>query len=355
MKMLLSGKSKDMTQFFSDKLRVVSFISIILVMYIHSMDSEGVYQGASVSVIVRNCISGVLGPCAVPMFFAISGYLFFFSLRNGISDVFLKIKKRVNTLLIPFVIAAILYPLQPILKAVILNITPDKDYIQLIKDLPVIETLKCMFYDSGTNHPWAYHLWFLRDLIIIVIASPLLFYLRRWTGYLSVIVIVALYAFFPDLSFLYGMIWFVAGSLFLDSIREMPLLKVIAMFSVFLALAICRFTFDIEPRYYRIIEIAFGITSLWCMYDYVVNPNFRLKDSKVLNFVCQFTFFLYLFHVPTLHAIYKGLLGVFGKNEFGYTLTYLLSPVVFIPLGLLAGFILKKYTPIIYKIIVGNR
>ena len=74
-----------MTQYLSDKFKVLSLISIILVLYIHSgfHDYPNEIQGMIFNANLQNFISGMIGRCAVPLFYAISGYLFFTGLYGG--------------------------------------------------------------------------------------------------------------------------------------------------------------------------------------------------------------------------------------------------------------------------------
>lgn len=101
-----------MTQYQSDKIKIISFLSIILVLYIHSSfhDYPHEIQGMLFNHYLQVAISQCLGQCAVPMFFAISGYLFFLGVK-GVDDVWRKMNKRVWTILIPFLIAAWFLPL----------------------------------------------------------------------------------------------------------------------------------------------------------------------------------------------------------------------------------------------------
>lgn len=66
-----------MTQYLSDKLRVVSLVSIILVLYIHSGFHADEIEGMMWNDNVQTLVSGMMGRCAVPLFYVISGYLFF--------------------------------------------------------------------------------------------------------------------------------------------------------------------------------------------------------------------------------------------------------------------------------------
>lgn len=60
-------------------------------------------------------------------------------------------KKRIKTLFIPFVIAAMAYPLLPIFKELVLHHPAEKQYLLLIQQQEFTNTLKCLFFDSGTT------------------------------------------------------------------------------------------------------------------------------------------------------------------------------------------------------------
>lgn len=89
-----------MTKFLSDKIKVLSFISIILVLYIHSgfHNYPNEIQGMVFNSNLQNFISGMIGRCAVPLFYAISGYLFFTDLYDGrnadYQKLWFKIKRK---------------------------------------------------------------------------------------------------------------------------------------------------------------------------------------------------------------------------------------------------------------------
>ena len=304
---------------------------------------------------VQKITTGLLAPCAVPMFFAISGYLFFFG-ASHVGKVFIKMKKRIKTLFIPFVIAAMAYPLLPIFKELVLHHPAEKQYLLLIQRQEFTSTLKCLFFDSGTTMPWAYHLWFLRDLIIIVLFSPVLFYARRWLGYWSMAVVAAFYLLFPQLHFLYGMFWFVAGSFVLDKLGSLPQRFTFLMLAIFLAMAFWRlFVTGEVTEPFKTVEIALGVATLWRLYDMLVSKSFRLESVPVLHVACQYTFFLYLYHEPSLHAVTKGIAQGLGNSEPACTTALLFSPLLLAPVLIASGFLIKKYLPRVYAMIAGGR
>lgn len=100
-----------MTPFLSQKIKLLSLISIILVLYIHSgfHDYPNEIQGMPFNFKLQDFISGKIGRCAVPLFYAISGYLFFLNLNNK-NILWAKIKKRIMTLVVPYIIAALFFP-----------------------------------------------------------------------------------------------------------------------------------------------------------------------------------------------------------------------------------------------------
>lgn len=193
-----------MTSFLSDKIRVMSFICIMAVFYIHAGLPNDVIATMKTPVLVRNIVIGIFCNCAVPMFFFISGFLFFYKVEN-IQQVYNKMRKRIRTLLIPFIIAAICFPLFFIVIDHIPGASEyinQESYVEKCSKIPLSKIIISLFFDAGNGSPWAGHLWFLRDLIIIVILTPLLYIIRRKLGYWGVVILLTLYLCPPPLQVL---------------------------------------------------------------------------------------------------------------------------------------------------------
>jgi len=206
-----------MTQFLSDKIRILSFVSIIFVLYIHSSFNLKEVAGMNGLDVVVKIVSGMLGNCAVPLFFVISGYLFFYN-ANNLSTVFRKIKKRVNTLVIPYIVASVFF----IAFYIVLEFVPGaKSFMNssllYLLDEPFGNLFKIVFIaDIGRSGPLAFHLWFLRDLIMIVALAPLLYLLNRYLKWYWLPIVFALNFFdigyFPK----YSLFWFGIGYYFIN-------------------------------------------------------------------------------------------------------------------------------------------
>lgn len=122
--------------------------------------------------------SEVLGRIAVPFFFLISGYFFFFKETKFTIEIYKrKIKRRFYTLFIPYTAWWFL--------AGVLNIILSK--YKLAYSVSLNEFLIGFWYTNGTdlilttsiNTPLNGPLWFIRDLMVIILMSPIIFFTIR--------------------------------------------------------------------------------------------------------------------------------------------------------------------------------
>lgn len=350
------------SSFLSEKIKVISFISIILVLYIHSgfHNTPNEIQGMSINITLQDIISGGLGRCAVPLFYMISGFLFFQHTENGISSIINKIKKRVNTLIVPYLIGCLFFPLM----LIIIECIPGSErfmnstFMQNL-NLPLPEILYSAFYKTaGGNSPWAFQLWFLRDLIILILFSPILYWARKYIRTVFIIIIFLLTYYKPIISIIpiVPCFWFMFGDIIITHLNKLK--SITALCGVFF---LCGITLQIiYPNnllllYLNIFITILGIISFWNCYDYLIKNTFSLEKHSVLNLMTNFTFFIYLFHEPTLNIVRKIIVAIIGKNSIGFAISYLLSPWIFIVLAVAIGLLLKKRCNKVYSFLVGGR
>lgn len=353
-----------MTQHLSQKIRILSLLSIILVLYIHSgfHDYPNEIQGMTFNFKLQEAISGMLGRCAVPLFYAISGYLFFLGLDDGkekadYGKLGIKIKKRLRTLFVPYIIAclfpAAFYFIMEQIPFCGKFLNGGGNFSENLKR-PLHELIVFIYFDSGSGTPYAFHLWFLRDLIFIVILSPVLLYLRSLIGKYTVCGILFVMSFlmipyFPIL----GMFWFMFGSCFLDKLSNLKSVFIPVSF-----LLLCIVQMSCPSGYWKYLNIPIiilGMVSIWIVYDKICPKTFDIRDHKVLMTVCSFTFFIYLFHEPTLNIVRKIIIIPFHHSSFGFAVSYLLSPWIFAFICIIVGMAFKKVLPRVYNICVGGR
>lgn len=353
-----------MTQYLSDKLRVLSLISIIFVLYIRSRFQPNEIMGMAYYDKIQLFTSEMIGRCAVPLFYLISGYLFFMKVPDGVKSIGRKIRKRIKSLLIPYFIGCVFFVIFYSFVALLpwtSNLINSSSSIMPLFQKPYSIILISIFYDGGTGYPCAFQLWFLRDLILIVATSPL-WYLclkhLKW-GFVAVVFVLT-YFDVPHVPF-YSLFWFVLGGQLTKVKIEMggngrTKVAIFGLF-LFLIISIIQLFFPdiINWSLLRIPIILLGIIGAWGLYDVVLGKDFSLSRHQWLGIACQFTFFIYLFHEPTLNIVRKLIVVVLGKNEFGYMASYLISPWIFTVCAVFAGLLFRKYLPRVYDVCTGGR
>lgn len=346
-----------MTQYLSEKIKVLSFIAIILVLYIHSGFHDYPHEilGMEFNHYLQDLISGQIGRCAVPLFFMISGYLFFYNI-NTLNDVISKIKKRVKSLLVPYIIAAIFFPLFLLLIEQIPFAAKMSNGGGFIFEFqkPIINVFKNLFIaKDGDSSPLAFHLWYLRDLIMIVACSPILFYLKKYLkGEILCLILFILSYIDTGIIQFSSFFWFMFGATFLKRIDKFNSLSWIVLYAIVLVIEM------LFPNNFTHLKIPFtlvGIMGIWSMYDLIVKKSFSLKEHHYIETACSFTFFIYLFHEPTLNVVRKLLMLLLGRTSLGFAINYMVSPWIFAILFIVIGYLFKKYVTRLYSICVGGR
>lgn len=348
-----------MTQYLSDKLRVLSLVSIILVLYIHSGFHADEIEGMMWNDSVQTFVSGMIGRCAVPLFYVISGYLFFLKVPEGMKSIYGKMRKRVGTLVVPYIIGCLFFVGFGVLMAVLPGVSKymNSSMMPLFSN-PVGEILCSIFYDAGNGSPCAFQLWFLRDLILIVATSPLWYLLLKHLRCILVVTCFGLTYFHIQFIPFYALFWFLLGGQ-LVQVKNKYGGASLTVFTivVFLFLSVVQLFMPdmIDWELVKIPIIILGLISIWGIYDMVLGKDFKLSEHRWLATACQFTFFIYLFHEPTLNIVRKLIVVVLGKNEFGYLTSYLISPWIFAVCAVFAGLLFRKYLPRVYNVCTGGR
>lgn len=349
-----------MNTYLSQKIKILSLVLIILVLYIHSGFHDYPHEilGMPYNHLLQDILSGQIGRCAVPLFYMISGYLFFLHTEQGVSVVFEKMKKRVYTLLIPYIIGCLFFPLfylgMELIPATARFVNSDS-FLGLFQQ-PFTDILSSLFYKvHGGASPCAFHLWFLRDLILLVAVSPLLYYMRKVMRKEIGVLCLFILSYFQFSQYLpiVPAFWFMAGDAFLARLDKCKLVWTMPLFILFSFVELCW-----NPMWLNnmgIPVILLGVITIWKLYDLCVSPGFDLKQHKLLLTMCSFTFFIYLFHEPTLNVVRKLLVVLCGDSPWGFAASYLLSPWVFAGVAVMVGMGMKRWMPKVYGGLVGGR
>ena len=198
--------------------KVIAFLRfplIVLVLFIHCNFTTLSEEWASLPFTSKfiDILSQRIAPIAIPFFYFISGYLFFKSGQFTIDIWLKKLVRRVQSLLVPYVLWNLLYLLLCIIiglfssKVPILGIPFDKlsfaDVMKSFWNISLIEG------GSTLKAPIAVQFWFIRDLIVVMICSPIIYFAVKWfiilsgrrplVRYLLFFVVIYAFGYWPDI------------------------------------------------------------------------------------------------------------------------------------------------------------
>ncbi|MCQ2181897.1 MAG: acyltransferase [Bacteroidales bacterium] len=303
---------------------------------------------------ITEMISHVYAPVSVNIFFFFSGYLFFTGFGN-FSAAWVKKKwsSRVRSLLIPY----ILWNLLDIVAILVKN-----GIFSLFGHYSAEEMGFCsisQFFNWFTL-PADFPLWYIRDLMILVLFAPLLFIAIRKFPIASLLALVALYAspLNPSVPGMCGIFFFGVGAYAM--IRDVDVMGLCRKFRIaghILAAAtllLAVFHNDSEFRvFYMRLFYPFGIVSFLNLMD-AVSQRGNISDK--LAKLSETVFFIYAVHEIYILGWSKGLcLRLFGDSITGMYLSYFLVPVIVLTACLALYSIAKRFTPKTLNFLCGGR
>ena len=353
--------NNKISPYLSQKLRILSLVAILMVIYVHMYYTEG--AAYDILRFFETFIGDGLCLVAVPLFYAISGYLFFVKIPDGIRSIFPKMRKRVRTLLTPYFLANTLTLFFYVtLNFIALNIPA----IDSVLNFRVLDTINKGLIETLTltyiSPPIAFQLWFVRNLMVIILFSPFIYLWLHYTvkaktkyGLTSYIIIwIFLFLFGAGNGYTVALMWFSLGGFMALSTIEFHW-TIRKPDVVFLSVYLCLSVFHALNLFSPIITPwipLFGIPAIWFIYDRLTRG--KLIKNLIPGELCNYTFFVYLIHEPFLN-VFKKLPLLISKNEYWMTACYLLIPIIFVIVACIIGHYFKKYIPKFYTIYTGGR
>lgn len=347
-----------MTPYLSDKIKVISLIAITMVIYIHTYYTEGEKYALFLS--LQEFLGGVgLSGIANPLFYFTSGYLFFISIKT-IKDCFPKIKKRIRTLFIPYVLANTIAFIMYVMLDTISRTMPS------LYNVVNFHILDWFSFDIGNIlyriywKPVAFQLWFVRDMLIFVFSTPFVFPIlkfvtkKKWSTIMTIGLLLFIYFITCK-----QVLWMAIGGLVsMSNIIDISSFKVtrtrnVVMYIcgiIFLCFVLANIFGKIKTGYGYAL---FGVISFWILYDKIVKGKI-LCNNNTLSQACSYSFFIYLIHEPTL-LIFKKLPLVVCQNETMLILYFMTIPIIFVTTTIFVGSVLRKHFPKAFLIYTGGR
>jgi fucose 4-O-acetylase-like acetyltransferase len=354
-------KSSEKLQ--SNVIDALRFPLIIGVLFIHNYSSTvtipgTIYGNESYMPVYHVCsqlCSQILGRVSVPLFFFISGFLFFLNVKFDKKCYKQKLKKRFKSLLIPYLfwnIITLLYYL--ILSAIpqlntFLNNKVEFTFPYMLKSL----------WASYAYMPISYQFWFIRDLMVVTVLTPIIYFVVKKIHTWGILFFGVLWLFgwwfkISGLSIV-SIFFFSFGAWF--SINQRNLIDEMEKFR-FLSYSYPVFVIiDLLTEHYAINAIIhnIGIIIGLCFVFNIVSYLLREKKIAVNKYLSTASFFVFCFHEPLLISIKKTLFLLFQPNEELFlVILYFLNVIIVIFIALILYCFLNRFSPGFLKFITGR-
>lgn len=294
-----------------DIIRQLRLPLIVLVTYAHSYGS--VTEGYSVFgsgwdtyEVLKIVMSQTFVKVAMPTFFVMSGYLFFANVTQWNAQTYWqKIKRRIKSLLIPYIIWNLLMAVK-------------------------LQTFSLNIFWTPANMP----LWFLRDLMVVSLLTPIIYIGIKKFGWWIFVILLPLYstgiwAIQPDLN-PYAICFFTVGAFLsinklnlIDTCRrfEMPAYLLSAAFGLAMILSYHTQLFPPLMLCFRLV----GVVAVFCLaYSILSNTTRRIPKTA-----CDASYFIYLSHYVLFFGfIDSAFFSLFGTSTASLCIHYLLCPLL---------------------------
>lgn len=330
---------------FRYKITNLSFILAVLIVIRHSLGigtynlPEWLYYG---ELFVQQATDLV-----VPVFFAISGFLFFNKL-TGLRDWYEKIKRRFKSLFVPYVIWCLIGYLFVLAIVNIPQIANKTNF-----ELPQFEIwgfLYDTFWDTKYNITW-----FIRDLMIYMLFFSPVFVVvsnKKMWQYGGVISLLLLGYYLNDTTILYSVPFFF-GALMSVAFNK----RVQQRFSFFLV-CLSGFLLLITIVFSTVLNLPQGaimiglrliqIPLVWIFADGLA---MKTKTKWWLNL----SFFIYVAHHMLLESVEKCFLVALGNTTFGASIDLIFAPIITVLILVCLAKILIRFAPNVWGILNGGR
>lgn len=359
-----------MTDYLSKKIRIVSFLAILFVVLQHAINFTGYIDPnssfigrANANTIIQYVVGYGFARIAVALFFMLSGYLFF---RNfALSRYFSKLRSRVRSLLVPY----ILWSALGLVFVWLLQKLPGlSDYFSGLYTGRVIGQPFPYYLQSILNHGVSFQLWFLADLMLYTLLAPLFYIVIT---YASLLFILPLYVLWlmqiplpPLLAFVYrgGLFYLLGAYIALNHVylpkektKHLALLALLCWMTILVIKT--SVAFGVLPSQWLTLQqldnmaLLMGIAAVWFGYDVIS----RSRLFYGVSLLTPFTFFIYGSHEPLLEVVKRIGVDLIGRTDGSLLVLYGCSIAVAVSATLAIGFVLRRYMPKLFGLLTGGR
>ena len=298
------------------------------------------------------------------MFFMFSGYLFFANIEQlNWTNYSEKLMRRVNSLLTPYIIWNCLAILRFALTQFLVPETSNTGLT--LTDLTIADFVG-LFWNGYGGNPICYQFWFIRDLIVMCILSPLFEILLRKTGIITVIATGLLWMSpitMPDGLSTDAIFFFCLGAYISKrNIRFTAIYKdtfvIVGLFAIGTLIQIAQIceTVQISDQLANIVVQRLTLLCGCIIIINIADKCLQFKNIQGGGFLLDVYFFVYGAHTFILAPIKEILIRLIPlSSSINAILIYIFAPMVTVLLCMIVFCFLKKLIPSVLNILTGKR
>lgn len=346
----------------SISMRITSlrFLLAIFVVFIHNNLNADVainyyhldFNEPTIITIIKQLICEVLGNGAVPLFFLFAGYLQF-AKRNSYTNV---LKKKFKSLLIPYIswtmINVFLYFIaQSIPKLAFFF----QNEINIVRNWTVKEWVN-LFWIHNDKTPLVSQFWFVRNLMVLVVISPLLTFLCKKNPFCFMFIsFICLLNGLP-LSFGITLFFYMIGYFFAEyNVDFFSLADKVSWVGVIVIFLIEMLVLIMCNKNFVCFDI-FKIVS--CLFFLKLSANIIQNEKlfKITKYLAGYSFFLYAVHAPLIiNCLNKVSYRIIPLTGIWCLVQFIIPSLLCIIIGTGIGIILSKIYPPLFRVLNGGR
>lgn len=332
-----------MSNYLSEKIKVLSFLLTVLIVILHTNMANLCTGGVR---FLQEVMTAEVTRIAVPLFYLTSGFLFFINYQNTWGDYRRKLGARTCSLLIPYVLFLLCGSLAMFVLEHVYTIDA---FWEILK------------HGILSSPPIFYPLWFLRDLYVMVLIAPIVYWVIKKVPILLIVPIVVWLLgknpfLFPMTE---AMLFFSVGAFLSTKVKwlEQTVHKG-AWGCLLLWLLLCLMNRYVSEYVIRLsyathcVILLLGIYAVWILYDKLYSKfSNRVKSANIY----KYSFFIYLLHEPILTIFKKTGLFVLGYSSWSIGVIYVIAPILTILVVYGMGVVLNTHCPKVLAFITGGR
>ena len=298
-----------------------------------------------------------LGETGVPGFFFISGYLYFYSKKSYTE----KIKTRIHTLLIPYLIWNSIMLLLYLISYY--SGFPQEINNRSLTEFSVFDYLRLYWdrgeYDNGNIVPLLCPLWYIRNLMIISLLSPLFFYLIKYAKEAFLIIAGIWWLLSYHNAFIQQTIFFFSLGAYFSIESKNPLAILLnvrkPLIILFLAFATCDIILHITSFYFYNLQIH-RISLILNIFVLIILSDCLISRGIKNDYLPGAAFIVFCVHYPIVVALRKLCVRFFyDSKDLVQILLFFLCVMLSTIISVALYQILNKHFPNVKKLLSGNR